>query len=386
MRKVNPVHMRWRLVAAIYAVSLLYVLFQGGRTSLMLFMILNLLLFYLLLGRWSGIAGVQGSRSVKSEESAAGERSLFAGHRLHVKLQIKVPGIYPIPYVIVRDRLVRHNGQHLEFDGSFILDWRRTGELAYETPPLPRGEYRFEQTVCSTYDIFGLFKHEGIFESAGNVTILPQVVPLRRWQGIQRGARGPFSHAIAPRSSKETTQINGVREYLYGDRLSRVHWNATAKTGDWKSKEFERESLPRTMIILDRYAGAYPASKPELFELAVSIAASLADSGLKGDTVMGLLSAGDKPVIVQPKPGVDQRSMVMKHLTNVDADASRRLYAALQASESLLDAGTFTVLITADEMKNVLPCMEWLNRQGMSPCLLHIAADGGRLKERSTKK
>ncbi|MDQ0059242.1 DUF58 domain-containing protein [Paenibacillus harenae] len=358
----------------IYTVSLFYFLFQGGKTAFMLFVILNLLLIYLLLGKWSGINRVDGSRTYASQGALAMDQSLAAGSSLEVNLNVKIPGVYPLPYVIVRDRLQRHNGQALSFETSFVPNWKRIGKVAYQTPPLVRGEYRFVGTECLTYDVFGLFEHAGRFGTETVFTVLPQTVQLRRWHGVQRGIRGPYSHAIASRSAKETTQINGVREYLYGDRLSRVHWNATAKTGQWKSKAFERESLPRTLIVLDRSPGAYGGELPDRFELAVSTAASLLENGLKEDTAMGLLSIGASITMLPPKSGLEQRNMLMRHLTFVDADATYSLYSSLMMADQAIEPGSFAVVITPDSGPDVLKSMEWLARKGVTPCLLHIAS------------
>ncbi|WP_042159423.1 DUF58 domain-containing protein [Paenibacillus gorillae] len=373
---------RWVVIALIYATALFYFLFQGGKTAFMLFMILNLLLLYLLLGRWSGIAKVHGSRSYRQQGAQAhAEQSLTAGSSLEVQLTVKVPGVYPIPYVLVRDRLYRHNGQRLDFESSFVPNWKRSGEVVYLTPPLQRGEYRFHSTQCLSHDVFGLFEHSGRFGSEAVFNVMPQTVPLRQWHGIQRGIRGPYSHAIASRSSKETTQINGVREYLYGDRLSRVHWNATAKTGEWKSKAFERESLPRTIIILDRYAGDYPAPSGDRFELAVSAAASLLENGLKGDTAMGLLSVGSQLMMMQPKSGLEQRSAIIKHLTFVEADAPHTVYKSLLKADSMLEPGSFAVLISGVTGKEAIRAMEWLFRKGLTPCLLQIGKPAGQVRQ-----
>src|SRR5690606_8163749 len=133
--------------------------------AFMLFIILNLLLIYLLLGRWSGINKVIGSRSFMSHGAASHEQSVTAGSKLDVSLAVKIPGIYPLPYVIVRDELHRHNGQKLHFETSFVPNWKRSGSVTYQTPPLPRGEYRFKHTECLSYDIFGLFEHSGRFSS-----------------------------------------------------------------------------------------------------------------------------------------------------------------------------------------------------------------------------
>lgn len=383
MSKVAKTRKRWRLIAFIYGAALLYLLFQGGKTALMLFMILNVLLLYLVLGRWSGISHVSGNRSYRQTGSSAHiEQSLTAGSTLDVQLTVKVPGVYPIPYVLIRDRLIRHNGQLINFEASFVPSFKRSGEVSYQTPPLQRGEYRFGTTECISHDIFGLFEHSGSFGSETVFSVLPQIVPLRQWHSVQSGFRGPYSHAVAPRAAKETTQINGVREYLYGDRLSRIHWNATAKTGDWKSKAFERESLPRTLLILDRYAADFPEPAAERFELAVSTAASLIDSGVKGDTAIGLMSSGKKLTILPPKAGVEQRGTLLKHLTFVDADAEQGLYKTLLAADSRLEPGSFAVIISGTSGKEAIRAMEWLSRKGLTPCLMHI---GGvrRLEEQS---
>ncbi|MDQ8737333.1 DUF58 domain-containing protein [Paenibacillus sp. LHD-38] len=374
MAAAKSTKLRWQLVAVIYLTSLFYFLFQGGKTAMMLFMILNLLLIYLVLGRWSGINKVTGSRSYSVPSMNALDQSLSAGSSLEVNLTMKIPGYYPLPYVIVRDQLQRHNGQRMAFETSFVPNWKRSGQVAYQTPPLLRGEYRFTHTQCLSYDVFGLFEHSGQFGRETVFNVLPQTVPLRQWNGIQRGIRGPYSHAVATRSAKETTQINGVREYLYGDRLSRVHWNATAKTGEWKSKAFERESLPRTVVILDRHANGYSGELTTRFELAVSAAASLLENGLKDDTAMGLLSIGETLTMIPPKSGVDQRNAMMRHLTFVNADAVRPLYASLQQADTILEPGSFAVVITPETGADVIRSMEWLSRKGMTPCLLHISS------------
>ena len=362
---------RWWLVASLYITCVFYLLFQGGKTSFMVFMIVNVLLVYLILGRWSGVARTQGTRRLQ-HKGGTGE-SLPAGTRLEVKLQLRVPGIWPIPYVMVREKLVREGQGEMPFEIPFVPDLRRGGEVSYLTPPLARGNYKFAPTVCSTWDIFGLFEHTGHFSSPGEFRVLPQTIGIRYWRQLNRGMKGPFSHAASSRSSKETTQLNGVREYHYGDRLSRVHWNATAKTGEWKSKEFEREALPRTVVILDRNEQAYPQA--DRFELAVSVAASLFEHGLRRETAMGLVSVGDTPEGFSPRSTPAQRKVVLSHLVGVAADSPLPLYPALKQAGTLLAPGSFAVLITPQGGEETVKTMQWLERTGLVPCMIYIADD-----------
>lgn len=361
---------RWAFVAVIYLFNIMYFMFQGGKTPMMLFVILNVLIIYLILGQWSGIRRVQGTRSVAHNSS--GDGTMHSGMSVEVSLGIRVPGFYPLPYVLVRDRLLRHDGQSIPFETSFVPNWKRAGEVSYTTPPLKRGIYQFASTQCLTRDVFGLFEHSGSFQSNATFSVVPQAVPLRNWYRIRRGQRGPHSHASAPRAAKETTQINGVREYLYGDKLSRVHWNATAKTGEWKSKAFERESLPRTIVILDRHTDAY-GMRQERFELAVSVAASIIDLGMRHETAMGLVSPGERSTVLPPRTGIEQREQMIRHLTVVEPDAQQPLYVSIQKLEPVWEPGTLVVIVTGAANEDMLRTMSWLSRKGVA--LTYIGVD-----------
>jgi uncharacterized protein (DUF58 family) len=374
MESAKATNLRWRLTALVYVSCALFLIFQGGKASFMLFCILNVLLIYLVLGKWSGISGVKGMRT--TTQGSGKENALTAGSRLEVQLHVKIPGVWPIPYVLVRERLLRQGKQSVPFEVSFVPDFKRSGSVFYSTPPLQRGYYRFEETECSTRDIFGLFEHTGRFDSPEPFYVLPQIVSIRHWNQLQRGMKGPFSHAASSRSAKETTQLNGVREYHYGDRLSRIHWNATAKTGEWKSKEFERESIPRTVVVLDR--GSFTYAKPERFELAVSVAASLFDFGLRRESSMGLISAGARTEGYEPRPTAEQRKLVMNHLVGVEADGEAGIYRSLMQASSLLAPGSFVVLVTPQEGEEMVKTMQWLDRRGMIPCLIHVDQEGGK--------
>jgi len=361
---------RWTFVAVIYVFNIMYFMFQGGKTPIMLFVILNVLIIYLILGQWSGIRLAQGTRRVS--QNSSGDGTLHSGMSVEVALDIRVPGFYPLPYVLVRDRLLRHDGQSIPFETSFVPNWKRSGEVHYSTPPLKRGVYQFAPTQCLTRDVFGLFEHSGSFEAKAAFSIAPQAVPLRNWYRIRRGLRGPHSHASAPRATKETTQINGVREYLHGDKLSRVHWNATAKTGEWKSKAFERESLPRTIVILDRHSEAY-GIRQERFELAVSVAASIIDLGMRHETAMGLVSPGERSTVLQPRTGIEQREQMIRHLTIVEPDAVQPLFVSIQRLEPVWEPGTLVVIISGAANEDMLRAMNWLSRKGVA--LTYIGVD-----------
>ncbi|MBD0379042.1 DUF58 domain-containing protein [Paenibacillus sedimenti] len=359
----------WVLVSCVVG-CLFFLLFQGGKLASMLFIIVTLLSVYLLLGNWSGVKRTQGVRRLTN---VGQEANLEAGQCLQIDIGVQIPGFWPIPYMMIKDQLIRQNGDAGEtavFEGSLVPDWRRRGELHYSTPPLRRGLYRFGETECMTEDIFGFFQHKGRLELQQQVTVYPQTVQIREWSQFHQMLKGMQHHSTTTRAHRETTQINGVREYIYGDRLSRIHWNATAKTGTWKSKEFERESLPKTIILLDRTSRSYRDAAE--FELAVSVAASLFKYASGRDLALGLLSIGKEATYMEPKQSQNHHKQIMNHLVGVEADGYHQLNQILKDRSRQLPAGCFFVLISPQRGVAMLQALHYLKNLQMNPCHIWI--------------
>lgn len=357
------------IVIYVYVMCLFYLLFQGGKVPFMLFLIMTVIGVYLMLGRWSGIASVKGTREIVYPTYVG---DLDAGTSLRIKVDVTIPGFWPIPYVIVKERLHRKQSAPQVFEMTFVPDWNRKGEVMYTIEPLRRGYYYFGETVCSTEDIFGLFEHHGKMMLQQSFRILPRTVNIDQWQQFNRMLKGAHHHSASMRAHRETTQIDGVREYVYGDRLSRIHWKTTARTGVWKSKEFERESLPKMVIVLDRNNKAYEHS--DQFETAVSVAASLIRFAWREQLAFGLLSVGQETTFIEAGRGAEHHSRMMNHLIEVEADGAHALENVMTQHISLLGRGVLTVLITPErDASTALKTVQLLHTSQMIPCHMWIA-------------
>lgn len=361
---------RTYIVLGCLGASLLFVLFQGGKLALMVFVIVAVLNLYLFLGRWSGITRVAGQRLLDSEQT---DSAIESGNAVRVRVKLHIPGYWPVPYVMIRDRLIRKNGGEYQFEASLIPDWSRKGELEYHTPPLMRGFYHFSPTECSTQDIFGIFEHSGVLELPLSFTVLPQTVAIKEWKQLHRMLKGMHHHTVTTRANRETTQINGVREYGYGDRLSRIHWNATAKTGTLKSKEFERESLPKTIVMLDRQQRSYQHA--DQFELAVSVAASLLQYGKNREISLGLLSVGADSVFFEPKGYQNGTRNMLYHLIEAASDGYHPLQRVLEDRIRLFDPGSCMIIVSPLKGEPVLKALAWLNQRQMVPCHIWLTSN-----------
>ncbi|MFB4330780.1 DUF58 domain-containing protein [Paenibacillus sp. CR_12] len=368
---LNGMHpSRLAAVLAVWCLCLLYVLFQGGKTSLMLFSMVSLLTVYLIGAGFGGVNRVKAHRVVLGGTERGGEQ-LHAGEQVRVKLEVHVPGLLPMPYMIVREVLQRHNGDSWSFEDSVIPNLRGAGKLVFQTPPLERGRYVFSKTECISEDIFGLMEHKGRIEVQTDFRVLPRTIYIPKWQRNIRNSRLGGTQTTVSASRRETTQINGVRDYVYGDRISRIHWNATAKTGSWKSKEFEHESFPRTMIVLDCAADGY--DNAQQFELAVSAAASLIEYGAKEHAGTGLFTAAQETQMFAPADHAGERMRMIQHLVDVDYNRKSKLIASLEKSYRHFPKGALFLLISPMSGKEASEIMRWVETRGMNPCFLQIA-------------
>lgn len=372
--KIKP---SWIGIFLLYICSLFYFLFQGGKASLMLFGILNGLLLYLSLGYWSGIRKIKGSRHINNEDNNLLAHQVYAGHSLQVELKLKLPSFMPTPYVLVKEQVIRHDGTKLLFEGTVVPGFRNEGTLQYSISNLKRGQYYFAPSTCLSYDVFGLKSHRGQLVAESGLQVFPQILSAKQWTELLRGHNGIYSSHTISRNAKESTQQSGVRDYVHGDRLSKIHWNATARTGQWKSKDFEREALQKAVIILDRYSEVSAAKQLELvqnrFELAVSMTASLLDYSLKNDSAIGLLSIGEQIWYSSPSSGMASHVIMMNHLVTVDSDAPKPLSQLLRHQQKELQSNNVLLIVTSELTKAMLVTLKQLRGKGIQTTLFYIA-------------
>jgi uncharacterized protein (DUF58 family) len=336
----------------------------------MLLSMVTLLCLYLAIAGFSGVKRTRGVRRLSSGHNH--EELLHAGDQVQVQLSLTIPGFLPLPYVVVREMLHRHNGESWSFKESLIPSMRGHGELSFQTPPLERGKYVFSDTECASEDIFGLIEHRGTFKASGEFRVLPRTVFIPYWQLYDRKSRLSGPQTALTRSRRETTQINGVRDYVYGDRLSRIHWNATAKTGNWKSKEFEHESVPKTILVLDAMAGSYPHG--EAFELAVSTTASLLEYGTRERMGMGLLTLSEESCFMPPSESLIERQKMIHHLVDIqDNGHDQSLLPGVEKIARQFPQGAYFVVISPQKDDKILDLLRWADTRGMTPC--HIVID-----------
>src|SRR5439155_587474 len=104
--------------------------------------------------------------------------------------------------------------------------------------------------------------------------------------GVRKYQRGGVALAGAVGDSEEFVSL---RDYRPGDPLRRVHWRSAARVGRPVVKEYQDEFFVRHALVLDTFA---EREESDVFEEAVSVAASIACSIQTKDSLLDLLFVG----------------------------------------------------------------------------------------------
>lgn len=159
-----------------------------------------------------------------------------------------------------------------------------------ELKPVRRGYVDFDQTIISRPDPTNLFNSCKYVKNEDKLLILPKryKIPSFSIPGHRKYQPGGINLAGSVGDSQEFISL---RDYRPGDPLKNIHWRSLAKLKKPVVKEFQDEYFMRTGLVLDTFAKDVPTN---IFEEAISIAASFASNHQQNDNVMDLMFIGDK--------------------------------------------------------------------------------------------
>lgn len=342
--------------------------FQGGFASWFLFYSVFLLAFY----EWG--TSRFAVRQSKSERKLSSHK-LSAGQTLEVDIKVEIESRWPLPWMVIEDALPTRlllqssSNRELHFPG-----FNKKLRLTYTLPNMPRGKYTLGDTYLTTGDLFGLFKKEIIHRRFDDVTVYPRVIPIKHWYTVNKFNAG--SSYAQNRMSQDSSNVIGVRDYAPGDRLSRIHWRATARTGELKTKEFELHVTNDLMFFLNRSEQAYLGNSNQMFETAVTACASLAKYAITKKYSVGLVSYGRERMTIPQSRNLEQFMRIIEHLAIVQPDGADDFNDAILRETNYLSRGSTAVLLTPIVDDKLLQLIGFLEHRKIKAELFYLI--GGR--------
>jgi len=253
------------------------------------------LLGIMLTSRWLARHWIQSL----SAERDCNRYSANVGNTVAVVITLKNSSRLPVAWTLIEDLLPRralsYQPPSLQVVGKRIqLALVRGGgrhTMSYQLRCNRRGYHQIGPLIVETGDLFGLHRRYRVLTSPHFLLVYPDVVPL---EGYELASRRPIGEIhLSHRLYEDPTRIAGVRRYEMGDPLNRIHWRATARTGQLHCKLYESSCVAGATLLLDFHKAAFnPHDEPYRSELSVTAAASLANAVYEMDQQLGLVTNG----------------------------------------------------------------------------------------------
>jgi uncharacterized repeat protein (TIGR01451 family) len=229
----------------------------------------------------------------------ASRLSASVGDTVAVVVTVENQGKLPVAWVLLEDLLPRdaimYDPPSLKVTGRRVqlsmLAPRAKKQLLYQLTCNRRGYFQLGPVVLETGDLFGLHRRFRVAAEPHFLMVLPKVIPLA---GYELSSKRPIGEVrMSYRLYEDPTRIAGVRAYQRGDALNRIHWRATARTGELHSKIYEPSTVAGATILLDFHRDSHPQrDEPYRSELAITAAASIANAVYLMDQQVGLMTNG----------------------------------------------------------------------------------------------
>jgi uncharacterized protein (DUF58 family) len=314
--------MKWYIAAALLLLAALFL--DSSLLAYATYVLLGVLVASRLLA-WTWLDNITVTRQ-------CAETVVEVGAKVDVIVTLCNTGACPVPWVLVEDMLPQAalEGRRLSVKGKRLkIALIRAGQevtMRYSVVCRQRGYYQVGPVVLESGDVFGLHRRFAVKTTPHFLLVCPRMVPLESYELASRRPIGEV--VLTHRLFEDPTRIAGVRPYEAGDPLSRVHWRATARTGQLHSKIYEPTTLSGATIVLDFHAGGYPAAhEPNRSELAVTAAASLASAVFEMGQQVGLVTNARDAADRIRREGwqIDPRTRQSARQIGVMAEKSERL-------------------------------------------------------------
>ncbi len=242
-----------------------------------------------------GVIAVRRSRYLLGATRTVLPERFAVGHDAEVRLLVENGSRLPTGSLLILD----HVPEALGSPTRLVLDRvpsRAQRIVRYPITGLERGRTHVGPLSVMAVDPFGMATLTRSFTASNPVLVTPQIVDLGGTPSARMvGGHGESrSRSIATRGDDDLLP----REHRPGDDVRRIHWRATARSGELMVRREERAWRATASVVLDDRRHAHRgAGADSTFEWAVSAAASIAVHYLERGWRVVVLSTSGRALV-----------------------------------------------------------------------------------------
>lgn len=232
-----------------------------------------------------------------------------------------------------------------------------------------RGWYRFGPTELIARDPFGMVTRRSTWQEPQGVLVYPRMVPMTEFVVPARQPLGDMKPSTP--LVEDPMRMSGVRPYVAGDSPKRIHWRASARTGELQTRVFEPSATPVAAIFLDTitFSHLWEGQNSNLLELSVILTASMSRQLIDGRHQVGVYANAPIPDVartirVSPGRTRGQLTTILENLAMMQPAFGDRIEKMLSQELRKLPWGASIVVITSQVTADLQRTLLRLARTG----------------------
>jgi len=319
----------------------------------------------------------QAMRAIRHRRVLPSDRA-FLGEVLQAELEIVNAGLFPLPWVRLRDTLPLELHAASSFHRVISLLSHEHVTLAYQLHCRRRGYYQLGPLFVWAGDLFGVAQEVKQEHELQPLTVYPKIVPLRH---VALPSQSPFGELPSrQRIFEDPTRVIGVRDYTSGDSLRHINWKTSANVGRLQVKKYEPAISLETGLFLNLNGEEYDIrSRGDASELAIVVASSIANHLVEKRQAVALATNGLDPlagevraVSLPPRKGRGHLMKLLEVLARIEARPTFPFTELLRRESVILSWGTTAIIITPQETEELFAALLQLRRQGFHVVLIIV--------------
>ena len=316
----------------------------------------------------------------------------FFGDEVTLELTVANRKLLPLPWLDIREELDEeltpqsvkvspsYKPKRVYIQNLFSLGWYHQVTRIYHIHCLHRGYFSVGPTVIRSGDFFGFRNQQQEVGHPLKLLVYPRVVPL---EALGIPSREPFGDLRLRRHLfEDPVRAVGIRDYVAGDPMKRIHWKATARAQRLQTKVFEHTTAVDMALFLDvrTVAPPYWAQIPQLLETAIIAAASIAnyanDQGYRMGMYINQTYRGNNQTMRLPPSGHPEQFMrVLEALAQVLPPEQWPIERLLQREGAALPWASTLVVVTVVPSEGLLGTLLSFRRAGRPVALVVVGGE-----------
>ncbi len=267
----------------------------------------------------------------KFEASRELPEKLSNGDENPVTVKLQSSYSFPVSIRVIDELPFQFQQRNFSVYRSLKINGNDT--FGYNVRPVERGEYHFGSLNIYVSSPLRLLSRRFIFDKGQMVPTYPSFIQLRKYD-LMAFSNRLFEYGLKKiRRLGHTMEFEQIKDYVMGDDIRTINWNATAKRNQLMVNQFQDERSQNVYMAIDKgRTMKMPFNGLSLLDYAINATLVLSNVILKKQDKAGMFAFSKK---VENRVHADRRSgqmqKVLEALYNVQTNFFETDYGRLYA-------------------------------------------------------